>query len=100
MSSKSAKMAGLSSKASIFTPAPSPPAEFAKQAKPDVVDEILRVLRKVLDCFLCCVTCGCYGSPRRHLHGDLYESELMEDERVAVRNLLIYLGSGENARSR
>ena len=100
MSSKATKMMGLSSRGSVFSPPPSPPAEFAKQTKPDVMDEILRILRQFLDCFLWCVTCGCYHGPRRHLHGDLYESELMEDERIAVRNLLVYLGSGEGGRSR
>ena len=100
MTCEATKMADLSNRPSFYSPPPSPPAEFAKQAKPDMRDEVLRVLRQLLDCFLWCLTCGCYGGPRRHLHGDLYESELMEEERVAVRNLLTYLGSGEELRSR
>ncbi len=70
---------------------------YAKTEKPDLLDEILHLLRKLLDYCLCCLTCGCYPGPRDNLTAEVYEAELMDEERQAVHNLLQYLHSGNNS---
>ena len=72
-----------------------------ERPKPDPIDEIIRLLKKILDCCLCCVTCGCYpgnSSSRRSstFNGDSeFSSVLMDNERQAVQNLLLYLEDGK-----
>ena len=63
--------------------------------KPSVLDDIIALLKKLLDYCLCCVTCGCYPGRNRHFNGNLCELELLEDEKEAVHNLLTYLDSGK-----
>lgn len=66
--------------------------------KVSFLDELLDLLKKLLERFLCCVTCGCYPKPRDdQLHVEVYEAELMEEERDAVSDLLKYLDSGEKS---
>ncbi|XP_053383044.1 uncharacterized protein LOC123539888 [Mercenaria mercenaria] len=68
-----------------------------ERPKPNPLDEIIELLKKILDCCLCCVTCGCYPgntSSRRSstFNGDSeFSSVLMDNERQAVQNLLLYL---------
>ena len=66
-----------------------------KKDKPDILEELIRLLKKLLDYCLCCLSCGCYPGPRDPLSAEVYDAELMEEEREAVHNLLKYLNSGE-----
>ena len=67
-----------------------------KSKAQEIIDEIIRILKKLWDYFLCCVTCGCRPVPGDPLAAEVYETELMEEEREAVHNLLKYLDSGED----
>jgi len=61
-----------------------------------ILHEIVRMLRKLWDYFLCCVTCGCYRPGGLDLASEVYETELMEEEREAVHDLLAYLDSADS----
>ena len=64
--------------------------------KPGPLDELLRLLKRLLHGFLRCVTCGCYGvKDGGDVSWEVYDAYLMEEERTAVENLLAYLDSGE-----
>lgn len=65
--------------------------------KPGPVDEIISILKKLLNLCLCCITCGCYrgNNGDRLRNGELYEVELLDSERQAVQNLLQYLDKGK-----
>lgn len=64
-----------------------------KKDKQDVLDELIELLKKIVDCCLLVVTCGCYPGLKKGLNGDVFDTELMEGERRAVQNLLQYLES-------
>ena len=72
-----------------------------ERPKPNPIDELITLLKKLLDCCLFCVTCGCYPgneSSRRSssFNGETeYTSVLLETERQAVHNLLLYLEDGK-----
>ena len=66
-----------------------------QQQRPRPLQELLALLRKCLEYLLRCLTCGCYPEPKDDLHVEVQEAELMEEEKVAVQNLLQYLDSGE-----
>ena len=55
-------------------------------------EECLAVLRKLLQQFLRCLTCGCYDGgfyDDDDLHADVgYEGYIMDEEKEAVENLL------------
>lgn len=73
-----------------------------ERPKPSPLDELIDFLKKILDCCLYCVTCGCYpgnGSSRRssEFNGESeISSVLVENERQAVQNLLLYLENGKS----
>ncbi|CAH1774891.1 unnamed protein product [Owenia fusiformis] len=67
-----------------------------KSKKADVLDELVELLKRALGYCLCCITCGCIPTPHGHVSGDSYHDELMEEEKRAVQNLLLYLDSEEN----
>ncbi|KAL5013657.1 hypothetical protein ScPMuIL_007927 [Solemya velum] len=64
-----------------------------ERTKPDIVDEIKNVLKKILDYCLCCLTCGCYPvrNPSCSASGEEYHMVLLDTEKEAVRSLLQYL---------
>jgi len=72
-----------------------------EKPKPDPIDDLLDLLKKILDACLYCLTCGCYhgnGSSRRSstFNGDSeYKAILLDSERQAVHNLLLYLEDGK-----
>ncbi|KAK3087016.1 hypothetical protein FSP39_000370, partial [Pinctada imbricata] len=71
-----------------------------ERPKPDVLQEVIDFLKKILDFCLCCVTCGCYRKQGETdgLDADEYGMILLDNERQAVQNLLQYLeneSSGE-----
>ena len=73
-----------------------------ERPKPNPVDEVIRILKRVLQYCLCCVTCGCIPAPdsssRRSssLEGESeYSTILLDNEKEAVQNLLLYLENGE-----
>lgn len=74
-----------------------------ERPKPDPVDELIAVLKRILQYCLCCVTCSCYPGPdssssrSSSFNGDSeYSSILLDNERVAVQNLLQYLENGKS----
>ena len=72
-----------------------PPASSGEEGeKESVLDEIVSILKKLLNYCLCCLTCGCYPNNNAY-NGDVCESELTDTEKQAVQNLLEYLDSGE-----
>ncbi|XP_052765504.1 uncharacterized protein LOC128206849 isoform X1 [Mya arenaria] len=72
-----------------------------ERPKPDPLEDIIDFLKRLLECCLSCLTCGCYhgnGSSRRSsvFNSDLeLTSELRDSERQAVQNLLLYLEDEE-----
>ena len=66
--------------------------------KPNVLDDFLSVLRKLLDYCLCCLTCGCYPGNGNGFHGDAFETDLTDEERIVVKNLLKYLDSSHTGK--
>ncbi|KAJ8322256.1 hypothetical protein KUTeg_000727 [Tegillarca granosa] len=71
-----------------------------ERPKPSVLEEIIEVLKKILDYCLCCLTCGCYPGPggdsANHINGESYGMILLDNEKVAVQNLLRYLEEEAN----
>ena len=61
----------------------------------DILDELLELLKRLLDTCLCVLTCGCYRRRHNSANMPMYETELMEEEREAVQDLLNYLDSGK-----
>ncbi|OWF43479.1 vacuolar protein 8-like [Mizuhopecten yessoensis] len=61
--------------------------------KTDVLEELIQLLRSLLEYCLCCLSCGCIPLPQQTggLVDDSYEMILLESERQAVGNLLHYL---------
>ncbi|XP_060084838.1 uncharacterized protein LOC132564182 [Ylistrum balloti] len=61
--------------------------------KTNVLEEIVELLRHLLDYCICCLSCGCIPIPQENggLIDDSYEMILLENERQAVSNLLHYL---------
>lgn len=66
-------------------------------SKPDVWDELLSILEKILDFCVCCITCGCYKRERNGIVTDEYGMILLDNEKQAVQNLLQYLEKDEKA---
>ena len=73
-----------------------------ERPKPNPVDELIAILKRVLRYCLCFVTCGCIPGPdsssRRSssFNGESeYSSILLDNEREAVQNLLQYLENGK-----
>ena len=73
-----------------------------ERPKPNPVNELIAILKRILHYCLCCVTCGCIPGPdstsRRSssFNGDSeYSSILLDNEREAVQNLLQYLENGK-----
>ncbi|XP_052272427.1 uncharacterized protein LOC127872947 [Dreissena polymorpha] len=72
-----------------------------ERPKPSPLDELIELLRKLLRCCLNFLTCGCYNgneSSRRSsiFNGDTeFSSMLLDNERQAVQNLLLYLEDEE-----
>lgn len=74
----------------------SPSAEATEQSsKPGFFDELIRLLKRLLECCLCCLTCGCYPRPKDNLAHEVYEADLLEQEKEAVHDLLEALNSDE-----
>ena len=71
-----------------------PTLDEVKGRKPSVWEDLIAILRKLLDLLVKCITCGCYSRPQENIQLEVYEAELMEQERTAVHNLLSYLDSG------
>lgn len=63
-------------------------------SKPDVWEELLSILEKILDFCVCCITCGCYKRERNGIVTDEYGMILLDNEKQAVQNLLQYLEKG------
>ncbi|KAL4217568.1 Vacuolar protein 8 [Mactra antiquata] len=72
-----------------------------ERPKPNPVDEVINLLKRILDCCLYCLTCGCYqgnsSSRRSSTFNDdsSYSSILLDNERQAIQNLLRYLEDEE-----
>ena len=69
-----------------------------ERPKPDILQDVIDFLKKILDFCLCCVTCGCYRNQgeTNGLDADEYGMILLDNEKQAVQNLLQYLENGEN----
>ncbi|XP_046569813.1 vacuolar protein 8-like [Haliotis rubra] len=64
-----------------------------ERPKPSAIDEVIDLLKKILNYCICVMTCGCVASYRSSsgINGEEYGTLLLDDERVAVENLLAYL---------
>ncbi|XP_013398907.1 vacuolar protein 8 [Lingula anatina] len=62
-----------------------------KKKKRDFFDELLKILRRLAGYCAYCITCGCYPKPDGSVEDDANDPELLEGERRAVQNLLMYL---------
>lgn len=69
--------------------------QSSSRNKADVLEELIKLLRRLLDYCLCCLSCGCIPVPEQNgsLMDDNYEMILLENEKEAVSNLLQYLES-------
>ncbi|KAL3892206.1 hypothetical protein ACJMK2_004438 [Sinanodonta woodiana] len=69
-----------------------------EESKPDILDELLALLKRLLNCFLRCVMCGCYHgdeSDRMTVEHDNSGEILLDSEKQAVKSLLLYLENVE-----
>ncbi|XP_071116506.1 uncharacterized protein [Haliotis cracherodii] len=64
-----------------------------ERPKPSAFDELIALLKKILNYCICVVTCGCVAPHRSSngINGEEYGTLLLDDERIAVENLLTYL---------
>ncbi|XP_041361582.1 vacuolar protein 8-like [Gigantopelta aegis] len=64
-----------------------------ERPKPSPVEELISLLRRILQYCLCIVTCGCVQVPPNgnSLNGEEYGTMLLDSEKIAVENLLSYL---------
>ncbi|XP_048780187.2 uncharacterized protein LOC125683261 isoform X2 [Ostrea edulis] len=65
-------------------------------SKPKILEELISILRKILDFCVSCVTCGCCNrSAAEKVLSDEYGMILLDNEKRAVENLILYLNKGE-----
>lgn len=64
-------------------------------SKPKILEELISILRKILDFCVSCVTCGCCNrSAAEKVLSDEYGMILLDNEKRAVENLILYLNKG------